>query len=66
MIIHCNKRDVQDLNVTAHAPFLFLFCINDIPKTVDGLVKIFANDCKTYSKISRIEDFQKLQSNSFR
>ena len=44
-------------------PVLFLIFINDLPDTIDGIVKIFADDCKAYTKISSVDDSNKLQEN---
>jgi hypothetical protein len=44
-------------------PVLFLIFINDLPDIVNGIVKIFADDCKTFSKISSVNDHDRLQKN---
>jgi hypothetical protein len=44
-------------------PVLFLIFINDLPDIVNGIVKIFADDCKTFSKISSVNDHDRLQNN---
>ena len=44
-------------------PLLFLIFINDLPDIVNGIVKIFADDCKTFSKISTVNDHDRLQEN---
>ena len=44
-------------------PVLFLIFINDLPDTVEGMVKIFADDCKAFAKVSSDDEHQKLQDN---
>ena len=42
-------------------PSLFIYYINDLPSVCEALVKIFADDTKTYNGISSHEDCCKLQ-----
>ena len=42
-------------------PTLFIYFINDMPDVVATLLKIFADDTKTYQPISSIKDHDKLQ-----
>ncbi|CAG2249633.1 unnamed protein product [Mytilus edulis] len=44
-------------------PVLFLTFINDLPDVVEGIVKVFADDCKVYSKVSSDYERCKLQEN---
>ncbi|CAG2186826.1 unnamed protein product [Mytilus edulis] len=44
-------------------PVLFLIFINDLPDVVEGIVKVFADDCKVYSKVSSDYERCKLQEN---
>ena len=43
-------------------PILFLIFIDDLPDSVAGLVKIFADDTKLFSAIKSKEDCKKLQA----
>ena len=42
-------------------PILFIYYINDMPDVVDCFIKIFADDAKTSSEITSIDDSVKLQ-----
>ena len=42
-------------------PILFLIFIDDLPDSVEGLVKIFADDTKVFSAINEEEDYKSLQ-----
>ena len=42
-------------------PVLFITFINDLPDTVSGLVKIFADDSKIYSAVGEDQQQQNLQ-----
>ena len=42
-------------------PVLFLSFINDLPETVSGLIKIFADDSKIYSSVESDQQHQNLQ-----
>ena len=42
---------------------LFLIFINDLPDIMNGIAKIFADDYKTFSKISIVSDHDRLQEN---
>ena len=42
-------------------PILFLSFINNLPDTVTGLVKIFADDSKIYSSVINEQQHQNLQ-----
>ena len=42
-------------------PTLFIYYINDLPEVVDSLIKIFADDTKSYDKVESVNDHQKLQ-----
>ena len=44
-------------------PVLFLIFINDLQDIVNGIVKIFADDYKTFSKISTVNAHDRLQEN---
>ena len=43
-------------------PTLFIYYINDLPDVVDTLLRIFADDTKSYDKIENTEDQVKLQN----
>jgi hypothetical protein len=43
-------------------PVLFVTFINDLPDTVSGLAKIFANDSKIYSSVENEQQQQVLQN----
>jgi hypothetical protein len=43
-------------------PVLFVTFINDLPDTVSGLAKIFANDSKIYSSVENEQQQQALQN----
>ena len=42
-------------------PTLFIYYINDLPEVVDSLIKIFADDTKSYDKVESVDDNHKLQ-----
>ncbi|CAG2208047.1 unnamed protein product [Mytilus edulis] len=44
-------------------PVLFLTFINDLPDVVEGIVKVFADNCKVYPKVSSDYERCKLQDN---
>jgi hypothetical protein len=46
---------------TILGPILFLFFINTLPDTVSSIIKLFADDCKVYSKIKTRENCNSLQ-----
>ena len=46
---------------TVWGPLLFLIHINDLPDSVKSSVRLFADDCLLYRRISTIEDQVKLQ-----
>ena len=46
---------------TVLGPLLFLCHINDLPLSVDGKIKLFADDCLIYREINSIEDKVQLQ-----
>ena len=43
-------------------PVLFITFINDLPDTLSGLVKIFADDSKIYSSVENEQQQQVLQN----
>ena len=43
-------------------PTLFIYYINDLPEVVDTLLKIFADDTKSYDKAETQDDHDKLQN----
>ena len=42
-------------------PLLFLVYVNDIWRTVDSCIRLFADDCIIYRKITNKNDIEKLQ-----
>ena len=46
---------------TVLGPLLFFLYINDIPVDIDPQIRLFADDCVCYQKISTVEDTLKLQ-----
>jgi hypothetical protein len=42
-------------------PLLFLVYVNDIGRTIESNIKLFADDCVIYRKILTNEDLIKLQ-----
>ena len=49
-------------SVPSAGPTLFIYYINDLPDVVDTLLKIFADDTKSYDKAETEEDRTKLQN----
>ena len=41
---------------------LFIIFVNDLPEVINGLCKLFADDCKVYSEVKTKEDQEQLQS----
>ena len=44
-------------------PLLFLAYVNDIWRNTESTIRLFADDCVIYKKISKSEDIEKLQKN---
>jgi hypothetical protein len=42
-------------------PLLFLACVNDIWRNIESTIRLFANDCVIYRKITNKEDMEMLQ-----
>jgi len=44
-------------------PLLFLVYVNDIWRNIDSSIRLFADDCIIYRKITNKNDIEKLQKN---
>ena len=61
----CSRKVTVDSGVpqgTVMGPLLFLCHINDLPQSVNSQVRLFADDCLLYRKISSQEDHHILQN----
>jgi len=43
-------------------PVVLLVCVNDISRNIDSRIRIFADDCRIYGKITNKNDTEKLQT----
>ena len=46
---------------TVLGPLLFLIYINDLPDNLHSTVRLYADDCELYKKITSVQDTQALQ-----
>jgi hypothetical protein len=61
----CSRKVMVDSGVpqgTVMGPLLFLCHINDLPQSANSQVRLFADDCLLYRKISSQEDHHILQN----
>jgi len=67
--VRVERHCLEEVRVTSGVPqggvlvpLLFLAYVNDIWRSIESKIRLFADDCIIYRKILNIEDVEKLQT----